>query len=210
MVDHLLKTDVKIHAITCTPDSAAAHYLKSLGVIITKGNLDNTDPLRRPVANCTTLFLDLMPALTDFNTSFEQTCRLLKTAKEAGIKLVFYASALSANDPRHLKSWDPTSIISTKMLDKSAIEDIFGKAGFKSWTILRPGSFLNNFLFPKTMMYQGFTETGALATAFAPETLLPIVAHNHIVQFAAAAVFDPVKFNHQDIEVDSEFWGSTP
>ncbi|KAJ5499053.1 hypothetical protein N7453_008104 [Penicillium expansum] len=177
LIDHLLKADVKIHAVTRTPDSAAAQHLKSLGVIITEGDFDNDDSVRKPMANCTTLFLNLMPALTDLNASFEQACRLLKIAREAGIKQVIYASAVSANDPQRLKSWDPTSIISTMLLNKSAIENEIGKAGFESWTILRPGNFMNNFLSPQ--------------------------GHD----FAAAAVFDPVKFNHQEIEITSEFLG---
>ncbi|KAK4862988.1 hypothetical protein LT330_010093 [Penicillium expansum] len=207
LIDHLLKADVKIHAVTRSPDSAAAQHLKSLGVIITEGDFDNDDSVRKPMANCTTLFLNLMPALTDLNASFEQACRLLKIAREAGIKQVIYASAVSANDPQRLKSWDPTSIISTMLLNKSAIENEIGKAGFESWTILRPGNFMNNFLSPKAMMYKGFTETGVFTTAFAPDTLLPMVDPNDIGQFAAAAVFDPVKFNHQEIEITSEFLG---
>jgi uncharacterized protein YbjT (DUF2867 family) len=207
LIDHLLQSDVKIHAVTRNPDSAAARRLQSLGVVITKGDFDNDDSVKNPMANCTTLFLNLMPALTDLNASLEQACRLLRIAKGSGIKQVIYASAVSANNPQRLKLWDPTSIISTMMLNKQAIEDEVRKAGFEFWTILRPGNFMNNFLSPKTMMYQGFTETGVFTTAFAPDTLLPMVDPNDIGQFAAAAVFDPVNFNHQEIEIASEILG---
>ncbi|CAI7643997.1 unnamed protein product [Penicillium viridicatum] len=185
LIDHLLKADVKIHAVTRTPDSAAAQLLKSLGVLITEGDFDD-DSVRKSMANCTSLFLNLMPKLTDLNASLEQACRLLKIAKEAGIKQVIYTSGLSANDPQRLKLWDPTSIISAMMLNKHAIENEIRKAGFENWTILRPGVF---------------------TTAFTPDTLLPMVDPNDIGQFAAAAVFDPVKFNHQEIEITSEFLG---
>ncbi|KAJ9486741.1 hypothetical protein VN97_g6597 [Penicillium thymicola] len=206
LIDRLLKADIKIHAVTRNPDSAAAQLLKSLGVLITEGDFDD-DSIRKPMATCTSLFLNLMPSLTDLNASLEQACRLLKIAKEAGIKQVIYTSGLSANDPQRLKLWDPTSIISTMILNKHAIENEIRKAGFESWTILRPGNFMNNYLFPKTMMYPDFTKTGVFTTAFAPDTLLPMVDPNDIGQFAAAAVFDPVKFNHQEIEIASELLG---
>ncbi|CAI7603666.1 unnamed protein product [Penicillium discolor] len=198
LIDHLLKADVKIHAVTRTPNSAAAQLLKSRGVLITEGDFDD-DSVRKSMANCTSLFLNLMPALTNLNASLEQACRLLKIAKEVDIKQVIYTSGLSANDPQRRKSWDPTSIISAMMLNKQAIENEIRKAGFESWTILRPA--------PKTMMYPGFTKTGVFTTAFAPDTLLPMVDPNDIGQFAAAAVFDPVKFNHQEIEIASELLG---
>ncbi|CAI7608577.1 unnamed protein product [Penicillium palitans] len=185
LIDHLLKTDVKIHAVTRTPNSAAAQLLKSRGVLITEGDFDD-DSVKKSMANCTSLFLNLMPALTNLNASLEQACRLLKIAKEAGIKQVIYTSGVSAKDPQRLKLWDPTSIISVMMLNKQAIENEVRKAGFESWTIFRPGVF---------------------TTAFAPDTLLPMVDPNDIGQFAAAAVLDPVKFNQQEIEIASELLG---
>ncbi|CRL24377.1 NAD(P)-binding domain [Penicillium camemberti] len=206
LIDHLLKTDVKIHAVTRTPNSAAAQLLKSRGVLITEGDFDD-DSVKKSMANCTSLFLNLMPALTNLNASLEQACRLLKIAKEAGIKQVIYTSGVSAKDPQRLKLWDPTSIISVMMLNKQAIENEVRKAGFESWTIFRPGNFMNNYLSPKTMMYPGFIKTGVFTTAFAPDTLLPMVDPNDIGQFAAAAVLDPVKFNHQEIEIASELLG---
>lgn len=207
LIEHLLKSDAKIHAVTRTPDSAAAQRLKSRGVCITEGDFDKDDSVRKTMANCTSLFLNLMPSWSDLNANLGQARRILKLAKETGIKQVIYTSSVSAGDPQRLKSWDPTSIISTMMLNKQEIENEVRKAGFERWTILRPGNFMSNFLSPMTRMYQGFTETGVFTTAFAPDTLLPMVDPNDIGQFAAAAVFDPVKFNHQEIEIASEILG---
>jgi uncharacterized protein YbjT (DUF2867 family) len=207
LIDHLLQTDVEIHAVTRNLASPAAQRLKSLGISLTEGDFDIEDSVKKPMAKCTTLFLNLMPALTDLNASFEQACRLLKIAKESGIRQVIYASAVSASDPQRLKLWDPTSIISTMLLNKHAIEAEVRKAGFEDWTILRPGNFMNNMLAPKVKMYHPFTETGVFTTAFAPDTLLPMVDPNDIGQFAAAAVLNPVKFNQQEIEIASEFLG---
>ncbi|CAG8046856.1 unnamed protein product [Penicillium salamii] len=207
LIDHLLQTNRRIYAVTRTPHSKAAQRLISLGISITEGDFDDDESFKAPMANCTTLFLNLRPILTDLNASLEQACRVLRVAKSAGIKHVIYASAVSGDDPRRLKDWDPTSIISTMMLNKQAIENEVRTAGFDSWTILRPAHFMTNFLSPMAMMYQGFVETGIFTTAYTPNTVIPLVDPNDIGKFAAAAVLDPIKYNKQGVTIVSELLG---
>ncbi|KAJ5990993.1 hypothetical protein N7499_011537 [Penicillium canescens] len=208
LIDHLQKHDIKVHAITRSLNSPAAQRLQKLGVAISEGDFDNDESVKQNMTHCTSLFLNLMPALTDLNTSLEQARRLLKIAKEAGIKQVIYTSGVSANDPSRNKHWDPNGIISQMMLNKQAIEHEIRNTGFETWTLLRPGNFMTNFLFPMNQMYQGLAENGVFTTALAPDTVLPMVDPNDIGQFAAAAVLDPVKFNNQEIEIASEFMGA--
>lgn len=208
LIDHLLKHDVKVHAITRSLNSTAAQRLQELGVAISEGDFDDDESVKQNMTRCTSLFLNLMPALTDLNTSLEQARRLLKIAKECGIKQVIYTSGVSANDPSRNKHWNPNSIISKMMLNKQAIEHEIRNAGFETWTLLRPGNFMTNFLFPMNQMYPGLAENGVFITALTPDTLLPMVDPNDIGRFAAMAVLDPIKFNHQEIEIASEFMGA--
>lgn len=207
LIDHLVKTNTQIHAVTRTPDSEAAQRLSALGVSITKGDFDDDESFRKPMANCTSLFLNLMPKMTDLNSSLEQARRILKIAKEVGIKQVIFASATTADDPSRLKDWDPNSMVGAMMLNKQATESEVRSAGFEHWTILRPANFMTNFLSPMTRMYQGFTETGVFTTAYAPDTILPMVDPQDIGRFAAAAVLDPARFNQQGIPIASHFLG---
>jgi uncharacterized protein YbjT (DUF2867 family) len=207
LIDHLLKHDVKVHAITRSLDSPAAQRLQNLGIAITEGDFDNNESVKQNMTHCTSLFLNLMPALTDLNTSLEQARRLLRIAKESGIKQVIYTSGVSAGDPSRNKYWDPNGMISKMMLNKQEIENEIRNAGFETWTILRPGNFMTNFLFPMNQMYPGLAEQGVFTTALAPDTLLPMVDPNDIGQFAAATILDPARFNHQEIEIASEFMG---
>ncbi|KXG50108.1 uncharacterized protein PGRI_060750 [Penicillium griseofulvum] len=207
LIDHLLKSNIKIHAITRTPDSPAAQRLQKLGVSISEGDFDNDESVKPNMANCNSLFLNLMPKLTDLNSSLEQARHLLKLAKELGIKQVIYTSGVTANDPSKNKYWDPKNIISQMMLNKQAIENEIRNAGFESWTILRPGNFMSNFLFPMNQMYPGLVATGTFTTALTSETVLPMVDPNDIGQFAAAAILEPVRFHQQEIEIASEFMG---
>ncbi|CAG8051846.1 unnamed protein product [Penicillium olsonii] len=207
LIDHLLKTDTRIHAVTRNSDSKAAQRLKTLGVTITEGDFDHEESFKNSMSNCTTLFLNLTPNMMDLNASFEQACRVLRVAKSAGIKHIVYASATSADDPSRFTAWDPTNMVGAMMLNKQAIENEVRTAGFDTWTILRPAVFMTNFLSPMATMYQGLTETGVLTTAYAPDTILPMVDPNDIGKFAAAAVLDPTKFNQQGIPIVSEFLG---
>ncbi|KAJ5272183.1 hypothetical protein N7524_005452 [Penicillium chrysogenum] len=208
LIDHLIKLDVKVHAITRSLNSPAAQNLQNLGVAVAEGDFDNDESVKQNMRDCTSLFLNLMPALRDPHASLEQARRLLKIAKELGIQQVIYTSGVSANNPSHNKHWDPNSIISQMMLNKQAIENEIRNAGFESWTILRPGNFMTNFLFPMNQMYPGLTANGTFTTALTPDTLLPMVDPNDIGQFAAATILDPPKFNHQEIEIASEFMGA--
>ncbi|OQD81204.1 hypothetical protein PENANT_c029G03641 [Penicillium antarcticum] len=208
LIDHLLKHNVKVHAITRSLDSPAAKRLQSLGVTITEGDFDNEESVKQNMIHCTSLFLNLMPAFTDLNTSLDQARRLLKIAKECGVNQVIYTSGVSANDPSRNKHWDPNNIIGKMMLNKQAIENEIHNAGFEAWSILRPGNFMTNFLFPMNQMYPGLAEKGVFTTALAPDTVLPMVDPNDIGRFAAAAILEPVKFNHHEIEIASEFMGA--
>ncbi|KAJ5776101.1 uncharacterized protein N7511_001112 [Penicillium nucicola] len=207
LIDHLLKHNVKVHAVTRSLSSTNAQRLQSLGVAITEGDFDNEESVRQNMTHCTSLFLNLMPALTDLNTSLEQARRLLKIAKESGIKQVIYTSGVSAGNPSRNKYWDPNGIISKMMLNKQDIEAEVRRAGFDTWTILRPGNFMTNFLFPMNQMYPGLAEHGVFTTALAPDTLLPMVDPNDIGNFAAAAILDPIESHQQEVEIASEFMG---
>jgi uncharacterized protein YbjT (DUF2867 family) len=208
LIDHLLKHDIKVHAVTRSINSPAAQRLQKLDVAISEGDFNNEESIKQNMVHCTSLFLNLMPALTDLDTSLGQARRLLKIAKECGIKQAIYTSGVSANDPTRYKNWDPNGIISKMLLNKQAIENEICNAGFETWTILRPGNFMTNFLFPMNQMYPGLAEKGVFTTALASDTVLPMVDPNDIGQFAAAAVLDPARFNRQEIEIASEFMGA--
>ncbi|KAJ5199269.1 hypothetical protein N7491_000174 [Penicillium cf. griseofulvum] len=207
LIDHLLKSDIKVHAITRSLNSPAAQRLQKLGISIAEGDFDNDESVKRNMTNCTSLFLNLMPKLTDLNSSLEQARHLLKIAKELGIKQVIYTSGVSANNPSQNKYWEPKGIISQMMLNKQAIENEIRNAGFETWTILRPGNFMTNFLFPMNQMYPGLA-AGTFTTALTSDTVLPMVDPNDIGRFAAAAILEPVRFNQQEIEIASEFMGA--
>lgn len=203
---NLQKYNIKIHAISRDPSSKASQVLIASGVSLFKGDFDDEDdePLRTAMTGCTGLFLNLTPTITNIPHELIQAKRLLKVAKEVGITHTIYTSGL-VTDPERRKYWDADSFVGKIMLSKLAIEAEVRSAGFKYYTILRPGNFMTNYLAPHVrVMYAGLAE-GSFTTAFTRETVIPMVDPNDIGRFGAAAFLDPERFNGKEIEVASQF-----
>lgn len=207
LIQNLLEHHIEIHAITRNINSDAAQKLRSLGVSLAEGDFDNEECLKKNMAGCTTLFLNLSPNRINPKGELEQAQRVLSLAKHLGVQQVIYTSAMGTTDPTRLQHWNPNGPVGMVVLGKQAIENEVRNAGFKHWTILRPGNFMSNFLNPLVRMYQGLVETGTFTTAFTHDTVLPMVDPNDIGKFAAAAVLDSAKFNRMEIEIASEMMG---
>jgi uncharacterized protein YbjT (DUF2867 family) len=207
LIHNLAHNGIEIHAITRNINSPAAQSLQSQRVIISEGDFDNQESLKKSMSGCTTLFLNLSPNHTKSTAEVEQAKQILTIAKEVGVQHIIYTTALGTNNPEALKHWDPNSLVGTALSGKKTIEEEVRNAGFESWTILRPGNFMTNYLLPLVKMYGGLVETGTFTTAYSKDTVLPMVDPNDIGKFAAAAVLDPVKFNGKEIEIASQMMG---
>ena len=204
LIEKLVEHGSEIHAITRSIKSGIAQKLTSLGVALTEGDFDNEESLRKSIAGCTTLFLNLIPNHTNPTVELDQAQRVLSIAKESGVEHVIYTSILGATNTKHMPHLDPNSLLGKMLSTKEAIENEVRQANFAHWTILRPGNFMSNYLDPLVRMYQGLVETGTFTTAFSRETIIRMVDPNDIGQFAAAAAMHPVKFDRKEIEIMSE------
>ncbi|KAE8354851.1 hypothetical protein BDV28DRAFT_67909 [Aspergillus coremiiformis] len=204
VINHLLKAGAQVHAITRNLETPAAQSLQSRGVSLVQGNFDDPEILKQSIQGCTAVFLNLMPDLRVPNTQLKQAENILSAAKEAGVKHIVYSSGFAANEPQRCKHWDPNSFVAKILLNKQSIENQVRSSGFESWTLLRPGNFMSNYLQPLVKMYAGFVDTGVWTTALLPETKLAMVDPNDIGAFGAAALLDPVRFHAKEIEIASE------
>ncbi|KAJ6127296.1 hypothetical protein N7523_002908 [Penicillium sp. IBT 18751x] len=207
LIQNILDHHIEVHAISRDLESDSAKSLLVRGVSLAEGDYDNEISLEKSMTDCTTLFLNLNFNYTKPQEELEQAQRILSLAKRVGIQQVVYTSALATTDPTRLKHWDPNSFVAMVLLSKQAIEKLVRNAGFKEWVILRPGNFMTNFLNPLVRMYQGLVETNTFTTAFAHDTILPMVDPDDIGKFAAAAILDPVRFNQKEIEIASQMMG---
>jgi uncharacterized protein YbjT (DUF2867 family) len=196
--------DWAVHATVRDLSSPAAKGLASLGVELTVGDWDDQAALTAAIAGCSKLFLNMIPSFTDMSAELVQVKRILAIAKTAGVTHVIYSSALSVNHPEILDSINKDSIVAKAILSKGAIEAELKGAGFDTWTIIRGGFFMQNFLVPKIMMYPGFVESSRWTTALTPEVLIPVFDAEDMGATAAAVFQDPGRFNGKDIALASE------
>ncbi|KAL4955911.1 hypothetical protein BDW69DRAFT_159646 [Aspergillus filifer] len=201
---HLLRTNTKIHAIARDPSSERNQSLATAGATLFPGSFDDQVSLRNAMKGCTALFLNLSPSFTDGNQELAQAKRIISIAKEADINQIIYSSGLIQN-AENSQYWDPTSFVANVVLSKKAIEDVVRNAGFKHYTILRPGNFMTNYLAPYIYpMYPGLAEKGEYNTAFTRDTIIPMVDPYDIGAFGAAAFSDPGKFHGKEIALASQ------
>ncbi|KAJ5093275.1 hypothetical protein N7456_009136 [Penicillium angulare] len=201
---NLLERGIEVRSITRKIDSLQAKRLLSKGISVSEGDFIDKESLKKPMQNCTALFLNLSPDHGNPTRELDQAKTIISAAKEAGIKQIVYTSALATNNPERLTHWNPSSLVGMLLRGKQAIENEVKNAGFERWTILRPGNFMSNFLSPLVYMYQGLVETKKFTTAFLPDTILPMIDPNDIGKFATASILDPVKFNQQEINTVSQ------
>jgi uncharacterized protein YbjT (DUF2867 family) len=203
---HVLESSTTpIHGISRNPSSPAAQRLASLGAQISQGSYDNVQTLTPVLSTCKALFLNLSPSFTDPSAELATARQIIQLAKTQGVLQIIYSSGLSANNPQALPNWDPQSPIAAVMLSKHAIEEEVRAAGFKYYTILRPGSFMSNYVKPLVRMYDGLVERGCWRTAMQHDTIIPLVDVDTIGRFGAAAFQDPERFNRMEIDLADEF-----
>ncbi|KAL4753976.1 hypothetical protein BDW72DRAFT_5747 [Aspergillus terricola var. indicus] len=194
----------KIHGVARDPSSEQSKSLQAAGITLFKGDFNDEDSLRTAMAGCTALFLNLMPNLTEITQELAQAKRILQIAREVGVNQIVYSSGLVTNAERR-KYWDPTSFVAKIVLSKNQVEDAVRNAGFKYYTIIRPGNFMTNFLAPYVYhQYPGLAERGEFTTAFTRDTVIPMIDPNDIGKFGAAAFMDPERFQAKEIAIASE------
>ncbi|KAL4886858.1 hypothetical protein BJY04DRAFT_212829 [Aspergillus karnatakaensis] len=204
IIANLPGTNLKAHAITRDLTTPASQASLAAGVTLFQGNFDDEPSLRTAMAGCTSLFLNLMPSFTDLTLELTQAKRIIAVAKDLGINHIIYSSGL-VRRAEQSPYWDPASFVASVVKNKMAIEEEVRSAGFKHYTILRPGSFMSNYLAPFVhRSYAGLAEKGEYTTALLPESVIPLVDPTDIGKFAVAAFLDPARFGGKEVEIASE------
>ncbi|KPM40265.1 hypothetical protein AK830_g6269 [Neonectria ditissima] len=189
-----------VHTTTRNPDSPAAKALSAIGVKVVHGDWDNDAALRSASSGSQYLFLNLFPAFTDSSLELERAKRILSIAKEAGIKHVIYSSDFAVE---RNKASNEQTFIDRARKSKRNIEKETAEAGFDTWTVLRPGFFMANFILPKVQRYSTAAD-GVITFGYPATTRLPLIDHEDTAKFAVAVFQNPSKFNGHTIRLAGE------
>ncbi|RKL32876.1 hypothetical protein BFJ72_g10376 [Fusarium proliferatum] len=201
---HLRQSNWSVRATVRNTESPQAQALAKSGVVLNAGDWDDEEALTAGLTGCNKLLLALGPNYSNLDDERIWAQRIIALAKKAGVEHVVYSSSISADAPEKRTLLRPGHLLFKSLFVKSVIEGLVQRAGFKYWTIIRPGFFMSNLLAPKARIYSDLFERNTWLTALKPDTKLNLVDPQDIAKFAFAAFNEPEKFHEEGIDLVSE------
>ncbi|MQY18062.1 NmrA family NAD(P)-binding protein [Nocardia macrotermitis] len=205
----LLEAGVGVRALVRDPHTARAAAVAALGAELVTGDLRDRDSIIRAAAGARAVFSVQMPefgsAGPDFDGEIAQAVNLVEGALAAGVTQFVHTSVSGAGqrteDPRWTEGRWPMAEASLRA--KAVIQDRVRAAGFRHWTLLKPATFMENFLPSAAYLFPRGVE-GGLVSVIKPETRLSLVAVDDIGRAAAAAFLAPERFDGVELELASD------
>lgn len=133
---HLLENGYKVIGLTRNASSEKAQQLKSQGVHIVEGNLNDSSSFLSEMKKSDAIFF--VQSLQGKNSEIQQGKQFIDSITSIGINHLVYASVLGADLKTGIPHFD----------SKYEIEKHI-KSSNVNYTILRPASFYENYLFPQ-------------------------------------------------------------
>ncbi|MFD7653852.1 NmrA/HSCARG family protein [Actinosynnema sp. NPDC059797] len=205
----LLAAGVPVRALVRDPSTDRARAVEALGARLVVGDLDDRDSVVRAAEGARAVFSVQLPALTETGFDFErevaQGVNLVEGARAAGVPQFVHTSVCGAGRHTEAPGWAEGrwAYMAATLGAKSAVQDRVRAAGFRHWTILKPGFFMENFLPDTAFLFPRGVE-GGLVSVLRPDTRLALVAVDDIGRAAAAAVAEPERFHGVELELASD------
>lgn len=133
---HLLENGHEVIGLTRDANSEKAQQLKSQGVNIVEGNLNDSSPFQSEMKKSDAIFF--VQSLQGKNSEIQQGKQFIDAITSIGINHLVYASVLGADLNTGIPHFE----------SKYEIEKHI-KSSNINYTILRPASFYENYLFPQ-------------------------------------------------------------
>ncbi|MDW5322358.1 NmrA family NAD(P)-binding protein [Plantactinospora sp. KLBMP9567] len=210
----LLAAGVAVRALVRNPATDRARAVEALGAELVTGDLHDRDSVIRAAEGARAVFSVQMPAVSgvaiDFDGELTQAVNLIEGALAAGVPQFVQTTVSGAGQHTEAPGWADGrwAAMEPYYTTKAGIQDRVREAGFRYWTLLKPGFFMENFL-PAVAYLFPRGVAGGLVTVLKPETRLSLVAVDDIGEAAAAAVAEPDRFNGVELELASEYLAMT-
>jgi uncharacterized protein YbjT (DUF2867 family) len=210
----LLAAGVPVRALVRNPATDRSRAVEALGAELVSGDLHDRDSVIRAAEGTRAVFSVQMPAFTaegfDFDGEVAQGVNLIEGAKAAGVPQFVHSSVTGAGQHMEAPGWAEGRWASMEptLGAKSAIQDRVRAAGFAHWTLLKPGTFMENFLPSTAFLFPRGIE-GGLVSILHPDTRLSLVAVRDIGTAAAAAIAEPERFDRVELELAGDYLSMT-
>ncbi|WP_030671411.1 NmrA/HSCARG family protein [Streptomyces sp. NRRL B-1347] len=210
----LLARGIPVRALVRDPATARARAVEALGAELVKGDLLDRDSVIRAAQGARAVFSVQMPAITaegpDFAGEEAQGLNLVEAARAAGVAQFVQTTVSGAGRHTETPGWAEGrwARLEGSFAAKTAIQDRVRTAGFRHWTLLKPGFFMENFLPSAAFLFPRGVE-GGLVSVLKPDTRLSLVAVDDIGTAAAAALAEPERFHGVELELASDHLSMT-
>jgi uncharacterized protein YbjT (DUF2867 family) len=212
----LLAAGVPVRALVRDPESDKAREIAELGAELVVGDLYDKDSLVEPCTGVRAVFGVFAPDMANLAADNERVHseNLVAAAVEAGVPHFIHSSVSGAGEHhRNAPGWkegrwsqvvmEGVPPFSEYWEAKATVVELVKAAGFPSWTIIYPSTFMEMFLRP-SFYYENRTGD-QLRMALTPDVEISLVAVRDIGRAVAAAVVDPEKFKNADVELAGAF-----
>ena len=204
MAARLIHNGWRVHSLLRSPGSPEARRLGERGVKFFRGDYYDTEALQQALDGCAAVFIALASrSLEDPAIEPRQTRLILSYAKDAGVKTIVCSTILGVGDYKNSNSaaGSHNAPFHKFLSAKEDTEAVVRAGGFESYTLLRPGFLMANFLGTKALRYPELQDKGEWTTTFSPGFRVPMVDEADIASFAVAAIEDPDAYNHRNIAI---------
>ncbi|HEV6954497.1 MAG TPA: NmrA/HSCARG family protein [Promicromonospora sp.] len=201
----LLARGVAVRALVRDPTSDAAQDLHRRGAELVTGDLDDRASLVAAAEGADGLFSIPFPDVTNLTGDAElvRGRNVVEAAQRAGVTHVVHSSVSGAGEfHRTQPGWAEGRWDRDYWESKAAIDELVRTGGFAHWTVLKPGTFMENLLGWSYLF--GDWSSGTIVTGFAAGTEIPWITVGDIGEAAAVAFTEPGRLDGLDVELAGE------
>jgi uncharacterized protein YbjT (DUF2867 family) len=199
----LLSTGTPVRALVRDPADDRAVALREFGAELVRGDLDDPASLKAVVDGARGVFSVQTPDLSNptGDSEVRRGRNLVDAARAAGVEQFIQSSVAGTGnvDLDHFDEERWGAFTGYYYRCKAENERLARTAGFARWMILRPATFMENFVRP-SVYYTDMT-SDQLQVAVDPDIQLPFAAVNDIGGAVAAAFGDPDRFHEVELEL---------
>lgn len=196
----------RVRALVRDLEAPKAKALAAAGAELVKGDLDDPASLRAACEGVSAVFSMQSPPMTatgvDHSKEVQQGINLIEAAKAAGVETFVHTSTSGVGDHRTIEGWAEGrwKANETYWENKLATVERVRSAGFKTWTIILPSTFMDHSMLDPA----GFVGGKTLLTTVKADRAIPLIAPEDVGHAAAAAISDPEKFHGVTLQLAGE------
>jgi uncharacterized protein YbjT (DUF2867 family) len=184
----LLSHGYNVRAMTRKPGGDAARVLKKRGADVVQADLDDVSSLDRALKGVWGVFSVQNTWEAGVDREEEQGIRLAERAFKAKVEHFVYTSVGSAHRKTGIPHFD----------NKYRIEEAVRTLGFRSYTIIRPVFFMENWISP---WFKPGLDAGKLMIGLKPDTVLQMIAVQDIGKYGLLAFEKQNELNKHEIDI---------